>query len=618
MSRSRTVLFLVLLVSRSLAAQTPAPPPAASPIQADVVVSAQAVPEPQETLAVAATVIGEDEMSRSRTTTLLELLRTVPGLDVVQSGGPGKVASLFLRGTNSTQTLVLVDGVRLNSPYFGTVDLSAVPTTNVERVEIVRGPFSALYGSEAVGGVIRIFTKAGSAAESGVDAHGWFAAGSKSARDGTAQVAVSQGKVDVTAGFRRTLTDGDLPNDFFAVTSWSASVGAALAEGLRASVVFRRDESKTGVPFSGSTPTPYQTNTGETTTLAVPMTVTLSSKTTLEATARWVRDHPTYSDPLGAFGFTMSDTRSTRAGGRLMLSTALPSQHLSAGAEYEGTKVTSEDSFGVSLPGVTTHTWSLFAEDRVASSGDQVVATLGVRWDDHSAFGSAVSPRATLSWRVLAPLKLRTSAGRAFRAPTTGELYYPFSGNPELLPEKSIAYEGGAEWTIFPALVAEASYFRNDIRDLIIYDGQTQTNQNIGRARTEGVEAVLRTAAFSGWFARASYTYLVATDLDSDQPLVRRPKHRASATVGRTYSGGASWNVTGLFVGRRADRDFQDFSRPVEDPSYFRLDISVTLPPLFHVAPFARVTNLLDKQYQEVNGYPAPGRRFLAGLEAGF
>ena len=606
-------------MSHPLAAQTPTPTPAAprATLDADVVVSAEAVPRPAETLAVAATVIGEEEIERSRTTTLLELLRTVPGLDVVQSGGPGKVASLFMRGTTSTQTLVLVDGVRLNNPYFGAVDLSGVSTANVERVEIVRGPFSALYGSEAVGGVIQIFTKKGSAAESGVDARGWFAAGSNSTRDGMAQLAVSQGSYDVTAGFRRTLTDGDLPNDYLAVTNWSAAVGMAVADGAHAGVTFRRDDSKTGVPFSGPTPTPFQTNMDQMTTVSVPLRITLSSKTSLEAAARYVSDRFSSSDPLDPF-FSFSNTDSTRAGGHLALSTALPSQQLSVGADYEATKVSSDSSFGVALDGDRTHTWSLFAEDRVTFPGDTVVATFGIRWDDHSAFGSAVSPRATASWRALRPLKLRAAVGRAFRAPTTGELYYPFSGNPDLQPEKSLGYEAGAEWTIAPALVFEATYFRNDIRNLILYDGQTGTNQNVGRVRTEGVETALRTALGADWFARATYTYLKATDLDSNQPLVRRPTHRASVTLGQSYARRASWDVTGLFVGRRADRDFLDFSKAVESPSYFRLDASVTLPQLFHLAPFARVTNILDRQYQEVNGYDAPRRRFLAGLEAAF
>ncbi|HEX2758660.1 MAG TPA: TonB-dependent receptor plug domain-containing protein, partial [Thermoanaerobaculia bacterium] len=136
---------LLLAFAPALFAQ-PAPSPGPAKIAADVVVSAEAEPASAVSLGVAATVIDAAEIAASKATTVVDLLRTVPGLDVVQSGGPGTVTSLFLRGTSSTQTLVLVDGVPLNSPYFGGTDLSALSVANVERVEVVRGPFSALYG----------------------------------------------------------------------------------------------------------------------------------------------------------------------------------------------------------------------------------------------------------------------------------------------------------------------------------------------------------------------------------------------------------------------------------------------------------------------------------------
>ena len=149
----RAVPVCLLLAAPPLPAQT------APPVSAEVVVTADAQAEPSRTLGVAATVIGPEEMDRSKATSIADLLRTVPGLDVVQSGGAGTVTSLFLRGTNSTQTLVLVDGVKLNSPFFGLVDVSALSTANVERVEVVRGPFSALWGSEAIGGVVQLFSR---------------------------------------------------------------------------------------------------------------------------------------------------------------------------------------------------------------------------------------------------------------------------------------------------------------------------------------------------------------------------------------------------------------------------------------------------------------------------
>jgi vitamin B12 transporter len=225
----------------------------------------------------------------------------------------------------------------------------------------------------------------------------------------------------------------------------------------------------------------------------------------------------------------------------------------------------------------------------------------------------------TAAWRALPSLKIRAAAGSAFRAPSLGELYYPYSGNPDLKPERSTGWELGLEQTISPGVVAEATAFWNDIRDLIQYDAQAFTNENVGRARTRGVEVAVRTAVGGRAFLRASYTYLDARDLDAGEPLIRRPRHRASLTAGSGFGSGGSWSVTGLFVGARPDGDAADFTKIIENPSYVRVDAAVTLPPvLLSLSPWARVTNLLGREYAEVNGFPAPGRRFLAGLEASF
>ena len=224
-----------------------------------------------------------------------------------------------------------------------------------------------------------------------------------------------------------------------------------------------------------------------------------------------------------------------------------------------------------------------------------------------------------MAFRALPTLKLRAAAGSAFRAPSLGELYYPYSGNPSLEPERSTGFELGLEQTIAGGVVAEATGFWNDIRDLIQYDAGTFTNENVGHARTRGVEVAVRTAVGRRAFLRASYTYLDATDLDANAPLIRRPRHRASLTAGSGFGKGGSWSLTGVFTGARPDRDAADFTTVVESPSYVGVDAAFTLPPLFlSLSPWARVTNVFGVSYSEVAGFPAPGRRFLAGLEASF
>jgi vitamin B12 transporter len=616
-ARAPVRLFRVLFLSSLpvLAAQ-PAPLPAASSIAADVVVSAEAAPEPAASLGAAATVIDAAEIARAKTTTLLDLLRTVPGLDVVQSGGPGGVTSLFLRGASSTQTLVLVDGVTLNSPYFGGTDLSSLSTANVERVEVVRGPYSALYGSEAIGGVVRIFTR--KSADAGISGNASFAMGNGDAKEGFGEIRLSEGRYSGTFGFRRTLSWGDQANEFFSGTTLSGALTAQVGEGATAGLVLRREMGRTGVPTDGATPTPQRSTSAETTTLEVPFSLPLSRNISLDASVRAVRDRPEYADPADPF-FSSSTTDARRVGGRLAATGTWGAHRLAVGADYERTEVSSESNLGVALDGATSRTFALFAEDRMGFFSDRLVATAGIRWDDHSAFGSAVSPRVTVAWRVLPSLKLRGAAGSAFRAPSLGELYYPYSGNSDLQPERSTGWEVGAEQTLAPGVVAEVTGFWNDIRDLIQYDAQTFSNANVGHARTRGVEFAVRTAVGETAFLRASYTYLDAKDLDADTPLIRRPRHRASVTAGSGFGKGGSFSVTGIFTGTRPDRDAADFTTVVESPPYVRVDAALTLPPVvLSLSPWVRVTNLFDRAYAEVNGFPAPGRRVLAGLEASF
>ena len=613
---NRLVRSLLLPIVLSLPAAAQLPQPGSSPVTTEVVVTAAAVPEDAATLGVAATVVDRATIERSRATTVADLLRSVPGVDVAQSGGAGGVTSLFLRGTNSNSALVLVDGVKLNSPYFGGVDLSSLGTANVERIEIVRGPFSALYGSEALGGVVQVITRRAVADGFAGQAH--FGLGNASAREGGVNAALRSGPVGVSAGFRRGTIAGDLPNEFFEGTDLSAALDVQLGANAKAGVTVRRESSRTGIPFSGATPTPLRATTADTTLVSVPLSLALGARTTLEAAGTFADDSPTYTDPDDPWGFTFSETKARRAGGRVVLSHVAGANRISVGTDYEQTKVDNEDSYGVQLDGLTTRTWSVFAEDRLSLADDRVAITAGVRRDENSAFGASTNPRVALSWTVAPALKVRAAAGSAFRAPSTGELYYPFSGNPGLQPEESVSYEAGAEWTISRGFVFEASLFRSDVKDLIRYDFATFANVNVGRARMTGAEAVVSGVLSATTWARAAYTWLDAQDLDTGLPLLRRPRHRASASLGGDLGRGASAELTGLYVGERDDVDATTYAR-VTSPAYFRVDLAATGPRLLeHLAPFVRVTNLLGRDYVEVAGYPSPGRRWVVGLDVSF
>ena len=309
-----------------------------------------------------------------------------------------------------------------------------------------------------------------------------------------------------------------------------------------------------------------------------------------------------------------SDTDATTYQGRISDSWTAGVHSLTAFGSWDRWSVDDRSNFGTNLDNKDSTLWGAGAQDDIKLGA--FVATAGVRYDHHSSFGSAWSPRATLAWLSADSLwKLRASAGRAFRAPTVGELYYPFYGNPDLKPERSSSYEVGVE-RYFAGGRAEVSFFRNDLTNLIVSDFVTSQNVNVGRARTQGIEAGWQVRLAAALDADVSYTYLEAEDLVKNVPLARRPKHRGSVSLVWHPVEPLTVSPRAVFVGSRSDIDGLTFG-PTQDPSYTRVDLFARWE-LAHLAPYARLENATDRHYAEVNGYPAPRRRWAGGLEVKF
>jgi vitamin B12 transporter len=290
------------------------------------------------------------------------------------------------------------------------------------------------------------------------------------------------------------------------------------------------------------------------------------------------------------------------------------SNRLTGFAEWNRWEVDDRSNFGVNLADDRSTLWGAGAEDAVRL-GARWIATAGLRYDHHSQFGDAWSPRATVSFLPAAGWKLRASAGSAFRAPSIGELYYPFSGNSLLEPERSSSYEVGIERRLTGGR-AEAALFWNDFRDLIVYDFVRFLNFNVGRARTRGVELAVRQRLSPRVGIDAAYTWLDAEDRASGRPLPRRPRHQAHLAGVWHPFGSLTLSPRATFVGRRDDGDALT-GETVEMPSFVRFDLFARYE-LPRFAPYLRVENLTDRRYQEVNGYPAPRRRYAAGLDLTF
>ncbi len=581
------------------------------PASADVVVTATSVPEDENEVGSAITVITRQELEQHESVTVSDVLRSVPGLDVVQQGTPGSLTSLFTRGTNSTQTLVLVDGVRMNSPYFGGYDWSGLTTENIDRIEIARGPFSALYGSDAIGGVVQIFTRPGS---EGVSGRATGEAGNQGQGQGSAFVSAGEGPFSAAGSYRYEAYDGNGPNSDWRQRNGSASLQARLGDAGRIGVEWGLVDGEVGNPgaIGGfGYPSTARGFTHES-RVSVPGNFALSDDNHLDVLLAGVQSEPAYRDPAGGFE-SQTDARTLQAS---VSDTARLGNHtLTAFGSWERWKVDDASNFGVNLDDARTTLWGLGAQDTAILGAFTVTA--GLRYDHYTTYGDAWSPRGTIAW--LSPdrlWKLRASGGTGFRAPSIGELYYPFSGNPDLQPEKSVSAEVGGERYIGNGK-AEVSLFWNDLKDLIVYDFNSERDVNVGHARTSGVEIGWQQTIVPELAVDATYTFLKTEDVQTGDPLLRRPKN--SAALGVSWMPIPTLNLSPrlLYVGSRADAD-PGSGDPITDPSYLRVDLVARWQASANLAPYLRAINLTNHAYEEAAGYPAAGRLVSAGLDVKF
>jgi vitamin B12 transporter len=596
----------VLLLSPGTASAQQVPPASES-----VVVTATSVPEDEKDVGSAITVITRKDLEQHEAVQVSDVLRTVPGLDLTQQGTPGSLTSLFTRGTNSTQTLVLVDGVRMNSPYFAGYDWSGLSTENIDRIEVARGPFSALYGSDAIGGVVQIFTRPGA---EGVSGRATGEAGNQGQGQGSAFVSAGEGPFSAVASYRYEAFNGNGPNSDWRQRNGSASLQASLGDAGRIGVEWGLVDGEVGNPGAiGSLGYPSSARgfTHEE-RVSVPGNFNLSGTNHLDVLVGGVQSEPAYRDTAGGFE-DHTDARTFQTS--VSDTQKLGAHTLTAFASWERWKVNDASNFGINLNNATTTLWGLGAQDTVTFGAFTVTA--GLRYDHYTTYGDAWSPRGTIVWLSADKLwKLRASGGTGFRAPSIGELYYPFSGNPNLKPEKSVSAEGGAE-RYFGSGKAEISVFWNDLKDLIVYDFTAQQNFNVGHARTYGAELGWRQTLTAELAVNVSYMYLRTEDLDTGGPLLRRPEN--GATLGVSWMPIPKLELAPrlLYVGSRADAD-PGTGAPITDPAYLRVDLIARWQVSTYFAPYLRAINLTNHAYEEAAGYPAAGRLVTAGLDVKF
>jgi len=557
----------------------------------------------------AVTVIRRRQIDDSQSTTVADLLRRTPGLTVLRSGGPGTATSLFTRGTESDHTLVLFDGVRLNSPYFGGYDWSQLPTAGIDRIEVVRGPFSSLWGADAVGGVVNLIPEHGSGGPSGtLLAEG--GGGSWARLEG--QAAAASGPFDLFAsGFSRQ-GRGALANSGYRLRQGLLDLGWSPRPDRRLAVVVQTVAGATEIPFSGAAVTPHRHQWAHQTVVAVPLHWSIATSWDIQGTISDVSRTFAFRDPNDPGGFTRSDTSADTTEGRLASTHRIGSHAVTWGGEWRRDTVNDTSSFGTNLRHRRLSTVGLFSQD-VWRPHPAVRLVAGARWDHTAAWGSQLSPRVAVGWRPTDGWELRSSYGEAFRQPSVGELYFPLSGNPHLRAETSRSWEAGVVHTGARGRVRlELSAYSTRLENLIDFDYATYAFANVASASIRGAELGAGLVVAPGLVWQTALTYLKTED-GAGRPLLRRPSWSGSSTVSGRICDRVRGDLTVTWVGSRVDVDPVSFSRRSMG-GFVTADAAFALRLRTGVDLTVRIVNLADRAYQEVLGYPAPGRRLMAGF----
>ena len=563
-----------------------------------VVVTASLAEETASDLPAAVSIVDAEELAARQTTEIFSVLGTLPGLSTTQLGSPGKAASVFTRGANSNHTLVLWNGIPLNDPYFGGFDWSNLPAEGVERLEVVRGPFSALWGSDAVGGVVNVLTRRGPGASVTVEG------GSDRYRRAALSGALVRESVTLVAAGHLRRGDGQVDNDFFDSDEGTLRGTWSVTPGRDIGFLARANHALVGIPFDffGAL-APERRQDSRDLEAALPVAWSWS-ELRLDSLVSYGQTDLELRDPNDPFA--QSDTEAERRRARAVLEWRPRTDFwLAGGGDWQRQEATSSDAFGTALDGQSQRTAAAFAQ--AGWSRGPVRLDAGLRQDDNDAYGSATTAKLGAVWQALEGLRLRSSYGQGFHAPTLADLYYPGFSNPDLQPERSASVEfgldgrrGGWSWGL--------AGFSTDFDDLIQFDFTTFQPFNTGSARSRGIEAETRWT-HGGLALDWNGTLLDTEDRDSGKELLRRP--RESSNLLATWRTGAlTLHAEGRYVGERLDVG------DVRLPSYtvaafgaaYRIDAAHGLEP------YARIENLFDHEYEEAAGFPAPGRRYVAGI----
>ncbi len=639
--------------SLSLTLQVPA-------ITESIVVTATRTEAPVAQVGSSTTIIPGSELEREGVASVTDALRRVAGITMIQSGGNGQISSLFMRGGESDYTKVMIDGIPVNDPG-GSFNFANLPVAGIDRIEIVRGPQSALFGSDAMTGVIQIITSRGTS--EGLEPKPSLALEGGSFSTFRYQTGIGgRGEhLDYAATFARQDTDNNVLNGSFNDTTITGNLGLSPTRKSALRAVFRSDAGRAGVPGQWAFYRPdsdqyyrhrslaagvtyaYYATTFWTQTLSYTVSDSRQFSEDSVDSGSYVAHYRNLTSPITSLDFpyqTLDQSRRQKIGYQSELS--LPgAHHLTMGVEYERESGTVGDPRLDPLVAVRNN-FGTYLQDEWSPSRS-FFAAAGLRLEHNGSFAFSAAPRLSLAWlahqafsgKFPGLTKIKANFGVGIKEPTLLESFSKspfFLGNPNLKPERSLSYDIGLEQRFGrEGSVAEITFFENRFRNQINFittDPATYAGTffNLGKARARGIEASFHQPMPGKLEVAASYTLLDSVVLaNSDvsdpvfapgQPLIRRPRHSGYLDL-KWKPGRWILGATATVVGSRADSDFLGLGL-IRNPAYGVLDLFASFRLFSGACVYAVVNNALDRSYMEVLGYPALPARYRIGISMGF
>lgn len=618
------------LLQNSLAAETnstqltnspAAPVVSQAVVKADtVVVSATRIPQSIRDMGVSASVVPQERIEELHAQNAGEILGEVTDARVNSYGSMGAESEITLRGSTKQQVLVMVDGRPVNVGSVGTADLSMYPADQIERIEVIRGPASVLYGAGAMAGVVNIISKdPPEKLTTDVDA----SYGTKNTRILRLDNGARIGDLGYLIMASQNGSDGWRENSACEGYNIGGKLAYDLSSEARLSLNSGFSRQNKGVPGSTKWPSPNAKQYDEQSWFDLTHKQEFDTNSYFTGKAFLNQNWQNYKDPDN---FTDQISRNQKAGLDLQQTAPVGERQLLLGGIYlENDHIDIRGTNDLSLIGGNRDlfTGAGFLQDEI-SLLESLLLTPGLRCDVQSKWGAELSPKVSGLYRIFEGTGLKASIGRGFRAPTADELYWrdDYSvGNPDLKPEESFSYDAGIQQEFGPKTALEVSAFQSHMKNLIAWydnDGKgIYTAQNINDAILQGLETELQLQFTEEISGAVNYTLLDARDTSGkydDETLPYRPKNKVGGRLGYQSKWGLKLSVNADYT----DSVYSDRANTKELGGFMTLGAYAAQKVYKGVEIFARGDNILNKEYQMVDGYPMPGASIMGGLKATF